>query len=153
MAAIVYDSVYGNTRQVAEAMAAALPGGRALDMQAARGLVLADGEALVLGSPTRGFSATPAMTEFIAGLRPADLEGRTVAVFDTRLAPEAIRLAPLRWIVDTGGYAAQRMAHALGHKGVVGEIAQEGFMVLDTEGPLKEGELERAARWVQGIAG
>ena len=153
MAAIVYDSVYGNTRQVAEAMAAALPVSRALDMQAARTLVLQDGEPLILGSPTRGFSATPAMTEFIAGLSPDQLVGRKVAVFDTRLAPEAIRLAPLRWIVDTGGYAAQRMAHALGHKGVAAEIAQEGFLVLDTEGPLKDGELERAAAWARSVAG
>lgn len=151
MAAIVYDSVYGNTRQVAEAMAAAIPDGRAIDMQAARDLVLGPSEPLILGSPTRGFSATPAMSEFIAGLSPESLATRLIAVFDTRLAPEAIRLAPLRWIVDTGGYAAQRMAHALAHKGVTAAIAQAGFEVLDTEGPLKPGELERAAAWVASL--
>ena len=91
------------------------------------------------------------MSEFIAGLAPESLATRLVAVFDTRLAPEAIRLAPLRWIVDTGGYAAQRMAYALAHKGVTAVIAQEGFEVLDTEGPLKPGELERAAEWASSL--
>ena len=27
----------------------------------------------------------------------------------------------------------------------------EGFIVTDTEGPLREGELERAAEWARGL--
>jgi flavodoxin I len=30
-------------------------------------------------------------------------------------------------------------------------LAPAGFFVLNTEGPLKEGELERAAEWVKSI--
>ncbi len=35
-----------------------------------------------------------------------------------------------------------------------GELAApaEGFFVVDTEGPLQEGELERAAAWARQVA-
>ncbi len=49
------------------------------------------------------------------------------------------------------GYAAGRIADSLKAKG--GNLAPppEGFIVKGNEGPLKEGELERAAGWAKGI--
>jgi hypothetical protein len=48
-------------------------------------------------------------------------------------------------------YAAKPIAAALKDRGGIEVIPPEGFFVLDTEGPLKAGELERAAVWGQQI--
>jgi flavodoxin I len=54
---------------------------------------------------------------------------------------------PCAFIVDKGGYAASTIAKALKKKG--GQLAApgEGFYVTGEQGPLKDGELERAADW------
>ncbi len=50
-----------------------------------------------------------------------------------------------------GGYAAPRIVEALKKKGGNLVVPPEGFLVKDREGPLKEGELERAATWAKGL--
>ena len=57
----------------------------------------------------------------------------------------------MRFIMKMGGYAARRMAESLKKKGASLVVPPEGFFVKDREGPLKEGELERAAEWVKTI--
>jgi len=76
------------------------------------------------------------------------LKGIRAVVFDTRIPLETIKSKAFRFIV---GYAAPAMAKVLQTKGaeVVGK--PEGFFVLESEGPLAEGELERAAAWVKSI--
>jgi hypothetical protein len=49
------------------------------------------------------------------------------------------------------GYAAKPISEKLRKKGGELIIAPEGFFVKDVEGPLKEGELERAAAWAREI--
>ena len=49
------------------------------------------------------------------------------------------------------GYAAPRIAAALVSKGASLAAPPEGFIVEDKDGPLKAGELERAARWASEI--
>jgi hypothetical protein len=39
------------------------------------------------------------------------------------------------------------MARRLGHRGYSIVAEPESFFVLDAEGPLREGELDRASRW------
>jgi hypothetical protein len=51
-----------------------------------------------------------------------------------------------------GGYAAPRIARALEKKGGNLAAPPEGFFVEDKEGPLKAGELERAAGWAKELA-
>ncbi len=146
---VVYDSIFGNTAQVAEAVAEALRPGREvklLRVEAAAALPLDGVELLVFGSPTRGFRPTPAMAELVAALHPAS-GGQAAAVFDTRLALEDIHPAPLRWVVDAGGYAAKRMGEKLAENGFALKGEAAGFLVGGTEGPLKPGELQRACAW------
>ena len=50
------------------------------------------------------------------------------------------------------GYAAKPIADRLEKKGGQLAVPPEGFYVTDTEGPLVEGELERAAEWARKIA-
>ena len=49
------------------------------------------------------------------------------------------------------GYAAPEIARSLERNGGTLLAPPEGFVVLGMEGPLKEGELERAAGWAQGM--
>jgi len=55
-------------------------------------------------------------------------------------------------MVKLFGYAAEPIAKRLGRKGGELAVTPEGFLVEGTEGPLKEGELERAAAWAERIA-
>jgi flavodoxin len=149
---IVYDSIFGNTATVAKAIAEALEARervRLLQVSETKSLELDGVELLVVGSPTRGFAPTPAIGEFIAGLPPG--RGIRAAAFDTRLDAAEIHPAPLRWVVNAGGYAAQRIAQALRDKqfDVVG--GDGDFAVTGTEGPIKPGELERAATWAKTL--
>jgi len=150
---IVYDSVFGNTAEIARAIAAELEAAhevRLVPVAEAGTLDTAGMDLLIVGSPTRGFRPTPATTEFIGGLA-APAAGRSAAAFDTRLNPEDIHPAPLRWVVQAGGYAADRIATELGEKGYGHKGTPGGFLVTGTEGPLKPGEVERAKAWARSL--
>jgi hypothetical protein len=54
--------------------------------------------------------------------------------------------------VSIFGYAAEPIADRLQKKGGTLVTPPEGFYVGDTEGPLLDGELERATAWAQDIA-
>jgi flavodoxin len=153
-ALVVYDSVFGNTEKVAQAMGKAL--GERAEAQVLRvGDVkaehLAGLDALLVGSPTRAFSPTPAITSWLRGLPRDSLRGVQVAAFDTRFDENNADSAILRFLVRIFGYAAEPIGKRLARKG--GELAMppEGFFVGGTEGPLDEGELERAAAWARGM--
>jgi flavodoxin I len=49
------------------------------------------------------------------------------------------------------GYAAPKIAKSLIAKGGRQVAPPEGFIVLDKEGPLRDGELERAAAWARDV--
>lgn len=143
---VVYDSAYGNTEVVATAVADVLRAHhevllRRVDKAGAEAIV--PGDVLVVGSPTQGGRATPALDRFLAHLPDAVLEGLSVATFDTRLAA--------RWMAMFGS-AAPRMAKALMMRDAVVLAPAEGFLVDGREGPLAAGERERAAQWAAGLA-
>jgi flavodoxin len=150
---IVYDSVFGNTAKVATAIAGALEHDNSVRLTSVRdanNLDLAGVDLLIVGSPTRGFRPTPQISEFLAGLHNAH-EGLRAAAFDTRIDLETVHPAPLRWVMEAGGYAAARMDEMLRDHGFAesGEFA--GFLVTGTEGPLKAGEIERATEWARNL--
>jgi flavodoxin len=155
-ALVVYDSVFGNTGQIAEAIGDALGSFgdvEALQVGDVRAEQLAGVDLLVVGSPTRQFSPTGAITELLKGIPGAGLADVKVAAFDTRFTVEEIeKVRILAFFVRIFGYAAEPIAKRLVKKG--GELATdpEGFYVDGTEGPLREGELQRAARWAGEMA-
>ena len=57
----------------------------------------------------------------------------------------------LKFMAGLFGYAAEPIAKRLKKAGGDEAVTPAGFIVTDTEGPLKEGELERAAAWVKQI--
>lgn len=54
-------------------------------------------------------------------------------------------------MVKLFGYAAEKIARALKKSGGIEVISPEGFYVKEVEGPLLDGELERATNWVLRI--
>lgn len=148
---IVFDSVFGNTAAIAREMARALEPVhtvRLLAVGEAKALTTAGIDLLIVGSPTRGFRPTPAIDEFAGGTLAG--HGHRAAVFDTRLDAEEIHPAPLRWVINAGGYAAQRIAQDLERHGFT-IAGSAGFLVTGTEGPLKAGEVERAQEWARSL--
>jgi flavodoxin len=152
-ALLVYDSQFGNTKRVAEAIGEALA--QAGEVTVARvGETepgqLADLDLLVVGSPTQRFNPTPAAMEFLKGIPAGALQGTHVAAFDTRFTVEKIEeIRILAFFVRLFGYAAEKIARQLKAKGGTPATEPGRFYVLDTEGPLLETELERAAAWAR----
>ena len=144
-ALIVYDSVYGNTEKIARAIAEAItPSGEVKVLLAgeASPSELASIDLLIVGSPTHGGRPTPAIQDLINKMPQPSLQGINVAAFDTRIPTKLVRVF---------GYAAGRIAGNLKKKGGTLVASPEGFFVTASKGPLKEGELERAAGWAKGI--
>jgi flavodoxin len=152
---IIYDSVFGNTEQAARAMADALQsrgsvgivrvGGASLEQLSGLNL-------LVVGSPTRGFRPTEAIRDFLKRIPADGLRNFSVAAFDTRIALSDIRQPIFRSMVKIGGFAAKPIADMLKKKGGIPVAEPEGFCVKGSEGPLKDGELQRAADWAILVA-
>jgi flavodoxin len=150
---IVYDSIFGNTEKVANAIADGLREGNAvqlLTVQKAHDADLADTDLLIVGSPTRGFRPTPLISEFVESYDPIG-KGKAAAAFDTRIDLDTVNPSPLRWVVDAGGYAATRIASSLERHGFTMQGEAAGFEVTGTEGPLKDKELERARDWARSL--
>ena len=157
---IVYDSAFGNTEQIARAMGDALrsPDDAGIVHDAnivragsARPDQLKGLDFLIVGSPTQGFRATEAMTQFLAGIPDRALNGVKVAAFDTRFSIEDTKNFALRLLLKKGGFAAKPIAEVLVKKGGELIVPPEGFIVKDKKGPLKQGELERAAAWARQV--
>jgi flavodoxin I len=140
---VVYDSLYGNTEKIAQAIGDAVSGevkvvrAGEVDLSALKELDL-----LFVGSPTHGGRPSPPMREFLDKVQSRALQGIKVATFDTRHTSKFTLLF---------GYAAGRIAKSLKEKGGTLLLSPEGFFVEGTEGPLKDGELERAAHWAKEV--
>ena len=147
---IVYDSVFGNTKQVAQVMGEAL--GAGAGMQKADAVTAGDLKGLdllIVGSPTRGFTATGAAKGFLNKIPAGALKGVKVAAFDTRMYLPDVNNKFLNFMVGIFGYAAEPMGKKLVRKGGTQAIAPGGFYVKDSEGPMRDGEIERAAAWAK----
>lgn len=154
-ALVVFESMFGNTRQVARAIAAGLGETLPVDLvevSRAPGAIDDDVALVVVGGPThamgmsrpstrRSADATPGsavpstehgIREWIAALAPSGL--RAVA-FDTRVRRPRVP-----------GSAARAAQRALRHKGF--DVAERAtFWVTGTPGPLSVGEVDRAQAW------
>jgi flavodoxin len=141
---VVYDSVYGNTRIIAQAIGQSIPG----DVQVLRARqvdtsTLESADLLIVGTPTHGGGPTEAVQRLLEEVGPPVRKGAKVATFDTRFAWRWLRIF---------GFPAPKMAEALVEKGWTLTVPPEGFFVKGAkQGPLKAGETERAAAWARGI--
>ena len=166
---VAYESMYGNTRRVADAIAEGLkPLGEAQVVSVHDGDegVADDADLLVVGGPTHMHGMTtsmsrkaaaqaaeededvelephaadgPGLREWLAG-RAGD--GKRAAAFDTRIEKSAI----------VTGAASRGIAKRLRRRGFDVVADPESFYVEDSEGPMAEGELDRARAWGASLA-
>lgn len=166
-ALVVYESLFGNTRLVAEAVAEGLAEGLGTGLSVE---LVAVGEAphtihelvdlIVVGGPTHTFSLSRPSTradavrqgasetssevgirEWLAQL-PSGPHSESVATFDTRV--EKVKHLP--------GSAARKADRVARSHGYPAAIARESFYVVDVTGPLLPGEVDRAREWGRELA-
>ena len=165
-ALVVYESMFGNTQKIAEAVAKGLSSRMKVDLVEVGSAPNAfDNETvlLVVGGPTHAFGISRENTrrqaaeqaksglvsrgrglrEWLSGINKAQAPAAAVA-FDTRLAKPG-------WLAAAGtaGRAIDKRLHKLGLRVVA---SPEGFMVEGVSGPLLGGEIDRARRWGEELA-
>lgn len=151
---VLYDSFFGNTEQIAQTVTKALQPDNSLVIKRVsevESMQMQGLDLLVIGSPTRGFRPSKATSAFLKGLPASALSGVKAAAFDTRIDAETIKPGILRGIVKMGGYAVKPMTDMLRKKGAEVLGVAQGFFVEESEGPLRDGELERAAEWAKNM--
>lgn len=155
-ALVVYDSFFGNTEKIANEIGGGLGNKKetqVVKVDQVESGHLANLDVLVVGSPTRGFQPTPAIKDFIRKLPAGSLEGVKVTAFDTRIHMTKKVPGMVRFLVRLFGYADKPILEGLKKKGGQQAVPTEWFYVLDTKGPLEDGELKRAREWGKKIRG
>jgi flavodoxin len=153
---VVFESFFGNTEVVARAVAEALEAGgeaRALRVSELEKHHLDGVQLLVVGSATRAFRPSPGTQAWLKTLPPGRLDGVRVAAFDTRVDVAKVGNRFLTFMVRLFGYAAEPIEKALLRAGGEKAGPAAGFVVEDKEGPLREGETDRARAWARGLLG
>ena len=164
-ALVVFETVFGDNRTIARAVAEGLSGRMPVVVLEAREAPERLGPEvglLVVGGPTHQFgmprpesrqeavrSLDAHLTSTALGLREwltalEDGRGMPAAAYDTRLThPGFLRL------VDHASKEEEKLLREHGFDVVV---PAEHFWVLDATGPLKDGEADRAAAWGRSLA-
>lgn len=149
-AIVVYDSLYGNTKKVAEAIAS-FCGKNTKVFHVAKNSHTFDGvELLIVGSPTHGGRPSPAIREFLNTIPDNSLKGVRIVSFDTGITPEGKGFF-LRMIIHMFGYAARHITKMLVEKGGKEAAKPMTFFVVEKEGPIKQGELDKIPHWLHGL--
>jgi hypothetical protein len=162
-AVVVYESMFGNTKTIAEAvadgMSTVLPV-ELMEVGKAPEVFPEDVGLLVVGGPTHAFglsrpdtrrtavgeagrdieAARVGLREWLAALR-FTLSATAVATFDTRIHRPHLPGSAAR--------AAERRIRQRGFRVVA---RAESFYVNGTEGPLLDGETQRARLWGEQVA-
>ncbi|HET9494626.1 MAG TPA: flavodoxin family protein [Chloroflexia bacterium] len=140
---VICDTEYGNTWKLATEMAETLRpyAEEVTTVKAADalGMSLAGYDLLLVGGPTQGHGISPRVKAVLEGVPGNGLRGIPALAFDTRM--NMFKLLT--------GAASEGIAHRLTELGATMLLPPESFIVAGGEGPLMEGELERAAAWVR----
>ena len=148
---IIYDSVYGNTAVAAKAVASVLGENKIVRSVAeARTDSLVDIDRLIIATPTHGGRASEAIQAYIKSLPDTSLVNKRAAVFSTGINSQGKNMA-LRLLLKILGYAAAPTLALLLKKGAL--IAGEplDLIVKGKQGPLLDGELDRAITWAKNL--
>ena len=135
MILVVYTSTYGNTKKIAEAIATGCGADtRLVTADEFTAEMLSGVEFAFIGSPSIAWKYAPGFNKVFDVIASAKVPGLKTAAFDTGMK---------RWYAGDGaGQIAKKLKQA--GCAVVGKMR---FLVLGKEGPLKDGELERAKAW------
>ena len=144
-ALVVYFSKFGNTRKIAEVIAEILESEGSVRVISTDQLTVSDlnkADLVVMGSPTHRMNLPEAVRPVLEALPKRVLRGVPVAAFDTSYKMSA-------WL--TRFAAARKLARKLRKLGGRRVVPPETFHVVEKEGPLYDGEIERAKAWVESI--
>lgn len=151
---ILFRSHYGNTKQVAEAMAKEFGahGGETIVADLRRRLPdLRDVDVVLVGAPTRMARVTWKALRTLKRLRKRGFTQRSVVIFDTYgpipTDPEQLKKEE-KWLTPGAAGIMHRTAKSLGLN-VYPEAGR--FEVSGTKGPLKDHELEKAAAFAKAF--
>lgn len=145
-ALVLYESRYGNTEDVAEAIALVLQESlptRLTEVDEIEDIaeVLRGVDLLVVGGPTHRHGISALLHEALAHLDEHALAGVKVSVFDTRLhGPRFVT-----------GSAATRLAKLLRRHGAWVVVPPASFLVQAAEGPLDGCEVDHARDWAREV--
>jgi flavodoxin len=154
---VVFDTQFGNTEQIARAIADGIADLGSVDLLPAAGSAgrpRVPPDLLLIGGPTQRHGLSPALRGYLDALPRDGLRNARVATFDTRY-----RMAPL-----LSGSAAKDAAGRLRRSGMRLVAAPESFFIERDRPPegekrrhgseqLEPGELERARAWGRRLAG
>jgi flavodoxin len=142
---VVYFSKFGNTQKVAEAVAETLASAGPVRVISIDQLGVSDLQGVdlvVMGSPTHRMNLPQAVRPLFESLPRRVMRGTPVAAFDTSYKMS-------RWLAPFT--AAHKLAPRLRKLGGKRVVPPETFNVVEREGPLYEGEIERARTWAASI--
>jgi flavodoxin len=143
-ALVVYDSQYGNTEKIAQAIAEALSAygpAQAVRVASADSRKVEGADLVIVGCPTQAWRATPAVRSFLAHVPPDAWAAVSTASFDTRFHKPRLLT----------GSAARGIAKQMAGMGNPPLVPAESFFVGGSQGPLEEGEVERARKWARAV--
>lgn len=139
-ALVIFDSNFGNTKIIAETISRELgKDAKVLSVSDFNIKELEGIELLVVGSPIIGWKPSEKMGGFLAGLSSGQLKGLKAATFDTRVK------------LFISGDASKKIAKELKRAGAEIVVEPQAFLVKGKEGPLFDGEIEKATKWVTSI--
>ena len=148
---VVYDTTYGNTKAIAEALAETLKeSGVEVDLfyvSDVKKLSAEDYDFLVLGSPTKFGTMSFTFKRFLGKVKN-EWVNKPFAAFDTE-NPENIEKAEAEnkeWSV------AEKIAERLKEKKLRQLLPVLKAVVFGQKGPLKEGEIDRAQDYARELA-
>lgn len=158
---VVYESMFGNTKAIAEAVAGTLRQHGTVEVSevaSAPDEIGPDVDLVVIAGPTHAFGMTRPSTRQDAAQRnasPLVSSGRGIREWiDTLRAPAGVRFATLDTKVSRPrlpGSAAKSAAKRCTAMGWVEVARPATFYVDGVCGPLLDGELERAATWASTL--
>jgi menaquinone-dependent protoporphyrinogen IX oxidase len=144
---VVFDTSYGNTRTIAEAISEILKeSGIEVDacyVKDVKKLSAKDYSFLVLGSPTKFGTMSFAVKCFLGKVKSKEWMSKPFAAFDTE-NPENIERKE--------GSAAEKIAEKLRDKQMNQLLPVLKAVVLGWKGPLQEREIERAKEYARRLA-
>jgi flavorubredoxin len=148
---VAYDSVYGNTKQVAEAIAEQIRSeGHEVELIAVgdRGVGALIGDFMFVGSPTRIGRMTKRTKEFLEGLDGKYWKDRPIVAFDTvgPLSEDAEKRK--KWLSRIDKSAATRMQELARQRGLNAHPEVLHIAVTGFKGPLASDGLDMAKEFV-----
>lgn len=150
---IIYDTVFNNTKKVAESMASELETNNEVVLTQVNNASkhnLNEFDMIILGSPTRAFNPTKPISSYINSIKVEDITGKSVLLFDTRISAHDVNSKVFNVFEKRFGYATDTMTKKLTKKDA-DILDTKGFFVSGNEGPMNDGEFEKAQEWVSSF--